>query len=886
MAMLLAMVQASEQPDWHASSGPAVVTVDTATFAYSLTVGGMQWLSDGQVAVTCGGERFVSSSSVVAGTSGVAHPLVGGKVSTIDGVDPALGKFSSVQRTWTAGECGALTTEIRHYNAPPFGIEFVTRVSEAGMNGTATEPKLTVTSNHPATEFPNFAIPDETATLVPSLISWEGNSLRGMSRVFTEPSSWSQWSGGLEGGPIVLHRQIGSANTSVAAMFGPSSQFKTAILSHIGARLLAGVQGMITALPPSYDLRFALVGSADGVTAVAFKYGAVIRQAHGTINSKLSLSEDVLSRKLHYVNDGGSLLNYCDYWPQCVNPSKKQFPDGPSGCTPMAFTLKKVSQYHRHLGLNVGLYHVDPFWYSQEPFGGCSEGPYAKIFTASPYSFPEGLRSLGIQMMLFLQGFDPHSVYATRYRFAGQSVAASDAARFFHDRFTEIITSPSQCSALTIDGLAGVYYSHPSRYTSVDGQSMYDSGLANAALKHNLSIRIDQQSPSDVLASVQYGARTVARCTADANPCPGKNATGPWAPRPGPCYRDTRWTELAGAALFLRSVGLRPFTDVIWTTPIQSTDPRWGIGAQRPTVVHDLIVATLTTGPVGFGDLVNCTDAKLLNRSLRQDGVILRPASAALRVNRFYDSPPTGGAEIWVAVTGPAGSSDPRRDGRANSMAALGESEVDAVVGAVWWWSILATNVDGTMPNGSPLKISELWPQPEPSVKYLVAVLEYTCMGDGCNISPGDSGSGRHCYNGSLASSCLALWDTTHDLPVGTTGAMSQTKKNFTLLAASPLLDGWALLGDLTKLIPCSPQRFVAPSQYGAPRPDDLLHSSEFSFTVLGTSQEVVDVTIVTPPSTSTFASPLEGIIYEFSVEIGSLGSSDVRCIRGGGCRI
>eukprot|EP01051_Picozoa_sp_SAG22_P028113 SAG22_NODE_9760_length_571_cov_0.654661_1_plen_38_part_10 len=37
------------------------------------------------------------------------------------------------------------------------------------------------------------------------------------------------------------------------------------------------------------------------------------------------------------LRTGGSLLNYCDYWPQCVNSSKRQFPAGPVGCTPMSF---------------------------------------------------------------------------------------------------------------------------------------------------------------------------------------------------------------------------------------------------------------------------------------------------------------------------------------------------------------------------------------------------------------------------------------------------------------------------------------------------------------------------------------------------------------------
>lgn len=48
-----------------------------------------------------------------------------------------------------------------------------------------------------------------------------------------------------------------------------------------------------------------------------FEYGALLRRAFDTSGSKLPLAADVLSRQLHYVTDGGSLLNYCDYWPAC-----------------------------------------------------------------------------------------------------------------------------------------------------------------------------------------------------------------------------------------------------------------------------------------------------------------------------------------------------------------------------------------------------------------------------------------------------------------------------------------------------------------------------------------------------------------------------------------
>ena len=163
-----------------------------------------------------------------------------------------------------------------------------------------------------------------------------------------------------------------------------------------------------------------------------------------------------------------------------------------------------------------------------------------------------------------------------------------------------------------------VFFSDPSRLNTTWAQTAYDKGLADAALAHNLPIRIDQQLPSDILASVLYGARTVARCTSDANPCGGEDPSGPYATRGWPhCSAPSRYAQLAGVALLLAPLHVRPFTDDIWTIETQG-DPRTGAGARRPTVVHDLIVSTLSAGPVGFADLVNHTNASLLGMATRQ----------------------------------------------------------------------------------------------------------------------------------------------------------------------------------------------------------------------------------------------------------------------------
>ena len=89
-------------------------------------------------------------------------------------------------------------------------------------------------------------------------------------------------------------------------MLGPSSEFKVGLMSRVGNRLVAGAQGMITELPPHYPLRFALVGRSDGITSSMMAFGSLLQKSHGSATTKLSLSDDPLSRQLHFVDDGKS----------------------------------------------------------------------------------------------------------------------------------------------------------------------------------------------------------------------------------------------------------------------------------------------------------------------------------------------------------------------------------------------------------------------------------------------------------------------------------------------------------------------------------------------------------------------------------------------------
>ena len=98
---------------------------------------------------------------------------------------------------------------------------------------------------------------------------------------------------------------------------------------------------------------------------------------------------------------------------------------------------------------------------------------------------------------------------------------------------------------------------------------------------------------------------------------------------------DTRWLGADGtSAPFFAAAGIAPSKDNWWSTPDQPK-PRTLAGGPTPcdggnrnvtnNFLHAL-VATLSTGPVGFSDALGYTNATLVRSTCASDGLLLKPS--------------------------------------------------------------------------------------------------------------------------------------------------------------------------------------------------------------------------------------------------------------------
>lgn len=154
-------------------------------------------------------------------------------------------------------------------------------------------------------------------------------------------------------------------------------------------------------------------------------------------------------------------------------------------------TLATLKAYHARLNLAVGHYHLDPFWWSQRPYGGCEDGATAINMSASPFHFPEGLGAVGLEMQLIIKYINgENNIYMPEYQFDGNQVAGNDSARFYKLYFANLYNT-SNLRSLVWDGLDAVWASSDERVTTVTAQTAWHKGFADAALEFGLPMRVD-----------------------------------------------------------------------------------------------------------------------------------------------------------------------------------------------------------------------------------------------------------------------------------------------------------------------------------------------------------------------------------------------------------
>ena len=228
---------------------------------------------------------------------------------------------------------------------------------------------------------------------------------------------------------------------------------------------------------------------------------------------------------------------------------------------------------------------LDSWHYAKgTPASWKNNGAGMDTFQADPAIFPHGLATfqgaLGLPLATHARWIDANSPLRSQYKMSGN---VSIDPQYWKDYASYL--AGSGVEVLEQDWLSG-----PAKtdFNLTDADAFLDN---MASAMHDAGLKIVYCMPlwEHILQSSKYDNVIAARVSNDA-------------------FSRGRWDELIFNSRIVSALGLWPFAD-----------------AFASKNVKDVLLATLTAGPIGSGDALGSIIGANLSRAVRSDGVIVKP---------------------------------------------------------------------------------------------------------------------------------------------------------------------------------------------------------------------------------------------------------------------
>ena len=721
----------------------------------------------------------------------------------VSGSDPALGAYKGTELSWTAGASTPFVTTAKTYAS---GLDVAFEYAfPSGAKATSLVEHLNKTRDEVIANFPAF-----TTAALPDALSWSGSFVQSDDKRTTGPA----------GGPTVFFDK-GDASLATVVVGSALDNFKASSAgpgtTWDGAEAwVPGTAGTIEALDAGFKHTFVLhAARRGGITAAVAEWGELLQRAH-----KAYKLTDVTLTNIGYQTDNGAMYVFCRG--NCSKTLLDELAELKAAGVPMGYLSFQ----------GAGASSVDAAPALAPPAsisggggggGGGGDPPHAAPWCVNTWgpdldgngAYPMPLKqfqqALGVPLQLYAPYFCPGSEYFSRnnasspwtsvvsdttldgcgsYGFQDVEPAQS---RQFYDWFFAKGQDVGMVS-FEPDFMNQNYNCVPEFVRSATAANTWQQGMAGAALAKNLTVQWCYATPTDVLASLDMPAVTNFRVSFDF------------------CYGGSY--KIGTSSLLVWALGAFPSKDTLWTTDNNRTAVPgcpWTADHEAVAAPLHVVLALMSMGPVGISDALGLTDAELIKRTIAADGTLLKPSKSVTSVDS--------------AIAGAEGKPDGSVYG---TYSGSGTDAVDA-----------HQFVSFQLKSEFGVLASDFYPPLGASASALVHR---------------EFGNGKGCANGTDASACVAQ-TTAAATPVvtlpksdfsNTTGGTDFAPAVTTVwpvCAAS----GWALLGELTKYVPLSPQRFSGID----------CSAAGVTATVTGTAGEVVPVTLLQPSGSTAAATVL-----------------------------
>ncbi len=359
-------------------------------------------------------------------------------------------------------------------------------------------------------------------------------------------------------------------------VLSPADNFLVANLEQApDGQLRSGIDPTIKVLPADFTHRTLLT------------FGTGITQALNVWGNSLQK----LNHKPPVRNDADVVLNKFGYWTD--NGAKYYYKFDPS--LGYEGTLLAVRDQYKQLGVPLGYLQLDSWWYPKEKGDNAQGDNGALIYRADKHILPDGLAG-------FHQKLDLPLVTHARW------ISQGSAYRKQYKMSNNVIIEPGFWNSTAEYLRAGGVAVYEQDWLDVNARPAMDvaqseeflSDMAVSMAHQDIAIQYCMALPAYFMASTQFPNLRTIRTSDDH-------------------FIPARYDTFLYSSALAHALGLWPWSDVFMSSELSN-----------------LIVSTLSAGPVGTGDALGAIDSANLKRMMRVDSVILKPDTPLIPIDAMY----------------------------------------------------------------------------------------------------------------------------------------------------------------------------------------------------------------------------------------------------------
>jgi hypothetical protein len=380
-----------------------------------------------------------------------------------------------------------------------------------------------------------------------------------------------------------------------AFILSPASDFMVAS-TRLGAsqEITAGIDTRIATLPRGFSHQTLLV-VGKGINRTFETWGHALTDVQG--KSRPANDADLSLGSLGYWTDNGARYYY-----------SFESSLGYEG------TLLAVRDDFAQLGIQLGYMQLDSWFYPKGPGADWMDRSGGIFqYVADATLFPDGLsafqQTLGLPLLTHARWIDPQSPYRQQYQISGN--VSIDPL------YWDSITGYIQSAGVVTYEQDWLGAQAQTAFNLNDPNAFMDE-MARATSQNGLTMQYCMALPRHYLQTSKYDNITTIRVSNDR-------------------FDRGKWNDFLYASRLAGALGVWPWVDVFMSSELDN-----------------LLLSTLSAGPVGVGDRIGSLNGANLGRAVRSDGVIVKPDVPLVPVDQsFLDDAMNPGSPVkpMVAAT-------------------------------------------------------------------------------------------------------------------------------------------------------------------------------------------------------------------------------------------